>query len=141
MSPEQKRKFNTFFGSLFLISGLAAWGLSSYYAVTPNAPMPAPVSGAKIIDLKSCEVTLKSLGYTKVSVKKSDVIAHEAMSSNPQEQLYKASIASTVCKLDMKYFCIGGGCPQQGLTIILTSPSGLDGREALSTASPKALSK
>lgn len=137
MSPEQKRKFNTFFGSLFLISGMAAWGLSTYYATTPNEPMPAPVSVAKRIDLKSCEATLRSLGYPEVSVQKNDVIAHEAMSSDPQGQLQKASIAASACKLDLKYFCIGGGCPQPGITIITTAPPRSDGSPAVIEAADK----
>ena len=111
MSPEQKRKFNTLFGSLFLASGIIAWGLSAYYAVTPNDPQPTPVIGAKHIDLQSCATTLRSLGYPEVSVQKNDVIAHEALSADPQGQL------------EMKYFCIGESCPQPGITIVTTAPN------------------
>jgi len=138
MSPEQKRKFNTLFGTVFLVSGIFAWGLAAYYAKTPNEPQPAPVIGAKTVDLQSCATTLRSLGYPEVSVQKNDVIAHESLSMDPKAQLEKASIAATVCKLEVKYFCIGESCPQPGITIISTAPYNKPSNEAEESAAAEA---
>jgi hypothetical protein len=121
MSPEQKRKFNSAFGTFFLVSGIAAWGLATYFAVTPNPPKPAPVFGGTTVDLRSCASTLRTLGYLDVDVQKNEVTAHEALSQNPHEQLDRATLAASVCHLEMKYFCIGEACPKPGLTIVSAS--------------------
>ena len=118
MSPEQKRKFNTLFGGVFIATGVLAWGLTTYFALTPNPPKPAPVIGTATIDLPSCRTVLASLGYD-AAVTDGTVVAHEALSANPKEQLQKATLASTVCKLPMKSFCMGEGCPRPGLTIVV----------------------
>ncbi|MNR71673.1 hypothetical protein D3C71_23040 [compost metagenome] len=122
MSPEQKRKFNTLFGSVFLASGVLAWGLAAYYAFTPNPPRPAPVYADNVVDLQSCARTLRTLGYPEVSVQKDDVIANEALGGDAKAQMERATLAATVCKLELKYFCIGESCPQPGITVVTTKP-------------------
>lgn len=118
MTPEQKRKFNTFFGSAFLGAGLIAWGLTAYFAVTPNPPKPVPVIGAATVDLGSCRSVLGSLGY-EATVSDPTVTAYEPLSANPQEQLQKATLAAAVCKLPLKSFCMGDGCERPGLTLVV----------------------
>lgn len=54
MSPEQKRKFNLAFGTLFLSSGLVAWGMATFFWFNPLPPKPAPVHMERVVDLQSC---------------------------------------------------------------------------------------
>lgn len=118
MSPEQKRKFNTTFGSLFFGVGLLAWGLTIYFAVTPNDPMPAPTVGESQIDPVSCRTALSTLGY-EVTTQGADIVAFEPLSSQPKQQLERATMVSGLCKLPLKEFCMGEGCERPGVSITL----------------------
>ena len=122
MSPEQKRKFNTAFGGFFFLSGLLAWGLAAYFAVTPNPPKPAPTVAGTVVDLNSCSRALRNLGYTDVTVEKNDVTAREPLSSDPKAQLERATIGATMCKMEMKSFCMGEACTHPGVTLVVTKP-------------------
>jgi len=123
MSPEQKRKFNTAFGGFFFLSGLVAWGLAAYFAVTPNPPKPAPTVASTVVDLNSCATALRNLGYTDVTVEKNDVTAREPLSADPKAQLGRATIGATMCKLEMKSFCMGEACTHPGVTLVVTNPA------------------
>ena len=121
MSPEQKRKFNTVFGGVFMVTGIFAWALTAYFAVTPNPPKPAPVVSGVTIDLASCQSSLRTLGYT-VTMKDKDITAHEELSiPDPKAQLDRATVAATVCRLPMKSFCMGTGCEKPGVTIVVSA--------------------
>lgn len=143
MSPEQKRKFNTVFGSVFMATGVFAWALTAYFAVTPNPKRPAPVVRSLSIDLPSCQKTLISLGY-EATIKNKDVTAHEMLSAtDPKGQLDRATIASTVCRLPMKSFCMGEGCERPGVTLVVTAdeapghPAATPAKAAAATAPAK----
>lgn len=140
MSPEQKRKFNTAFGGFFFLSGLLAWGLAAYFAVTPNPPKPAPTVAGTVVDLNSCSRALRSLGYTDVAVEKNDVIAREPLSSDPKAQLERATIGGTMCKLEMKAFCMGEACVHPGVTLVVGKPAGRgqDAVESVNAVTPPA---
>lgn len=120
MSPEQKRKFNTTFGAIFMTTGLAAWGLTAWFAITPNPPKPAPVINAAVIDLASCSQALRHMDY-EVSVKDKDVIAFQSLKTAPKEQLQEATVAATMCRLPLKSFCMGEGCERPGMTIVVSA--------------------
>lgn len=144
MTPEQKRKFNTVFGGIFLGTGIVAWMLTVYFAVSPNAPAPAPVLSAPSVSLTSCRDALSQLGY-QVTLKEPDVTAFEPLSADPKEQLDRASVAALVCKIPMKSFCMGEGCEQPGLTLVLRKPvdrsdaaSAVKAKEAAAAAKPSA---
>lgn len=124
MSPEQKRKFNTAFGGIFFASGLAAWALAAYFAVTPNPPKPAPTFAGAVVDLNSCSRALRNLGYPDVTVEKNDVTAREPLSADPKAQLDRATIGATMCKLEMKSFCMGEACTHPGVTLVVTKAAG-----------------
>ena len=135
MSPENRRKFNTFFGSLFLSTGLVAWAVSAYYAVTPNPPKPVPIASSALIDLQSCRSALASMGFQATMKSKNEVSAFEPLGADPQGQLQKASVAATLCNLPMKSFCMGEGCEQPGLTLVIEQPVSLPSKpEPASTA-------
>lgn len=121
MTPAQRRQFNTIFGGLFIGLGIIAWILTFYFAMTPNEPAPAPVLGAPSVDLQSCRTALAQLGYT-ATLKDHDVTAFEPLSANPKDQLERASTAALVCKLPLKAFCMGDGCEQPGLTLVVRKP-------------------
>lgn len=132
MSPEQKRKFNTVFGGVFMATGIFAWALTAYFAVTPNAPKPAPVVSGTTIDLSSCQNSLRALGY-EATLKNKDVTAYEQLSpTDPKQQLDRATIAATVCRLPLKSFCMGEGCERNGVTIVVTA----DEKAAAPTGTP-----
>jgi hypothetical protein len=133
MSPEQKRKFNTVFGGVFLGGGIVAWALTVYFAMTPNPPRPTPVVGMPTIDLSSCRSVLAGFGYD-AKVKDSDVIAYEPLSASPKDQLQKATLAATVCKLPMKSFCMGEGCAQPGLTVVVGTTGAVDRKARVAAA-------
>jgi hypothetical protein len=124
MSPEQKRKFNTAFGGFFFASGLAAWALAGYFAFTPNPPKPAPSFAGTVVDLNSCSRALRNLGYPDVTVEKDDITAHEPLTADPKAQLDRATIGATMCKLEMKSFCMGEACMHPGVTLVVTKPVG-----------------
>lgn len=122
MSPEQKRKFNTAAGGGFLAIGLFAWGLTAYFAFTPNPPKPVPVAAASKIDLASCRSLLTNLGYS-ASVVGAEVTAFEELGTDPRHQLERASLATTACKLPLKSFCMGEGCERTGINLTLGGES------------------
>jgi len=137
MSPEQKRKFNTTFGGVFLATGIFAWALTAYFAVTPNPPKPAPVASGVTIDLASCQNSLRALGYA-VTMKDKDITAHEALSlEDPKTQLDRATVAATVCRLPMKTFCMGQGCEKPGVTLVVSADEN-GGRPAPTATAPAA---
>lgn len=142
MTPEQQRKYNTIFGSVFLGVGVVAWLLTAYFAVTPNTPRPFPVLNAPSIDLPSCRNALSTLGY-QVSVTGNDVTAFEALTDNPKQQLERATLAASICKIPLKSFCMGEGCEQPGVTIVVSRPNdpsvrsgGKDTKAAANPAAP-----
>ncbi|KWT98296.1 MULTISPECIES: hypothetical protein [unclassified Variovorax] len=128
MSPEQKRKFNTAAGSTFIAIGVFAWALTSYFAVTPSQARPAPTYSGAVVDLQSCAGTLRSLGYRDVAMKGDDIIIFEELSDAPKEQLERATLAATVCKLEMKSFCMGEACARPGMSLTVARPQAM--REA-----------
>jgi hypothetical protein len=125
MSPEQKRKFNTAAGSAFIAIGLFAWGLTAYFAMTPSEARPAPTYGGAVVDLQSCAGTLRSLGYRDVAIKGDDIIVFEELSDAPKEQLERATLAATVCKLEMKSFCMGEACARPGMALTIARPQAM----------------
>ncbi len=136
MTPEQSRKFNTAFGGLFIGAGVLAWMLAIYFAVAPNEPAPAPVMVSSSIDLGSCRNTLAELGYT-ATMQDGSVTAYEPLTTDPQAQLNRATVAALVCKIPMKSFCMGEGCEQPGLTLVLRKPMDRASAEkALADAKP-----
>jgi hypothetical protein len=118
MSPEQKRKFNTGVGSIFLGLGAIGWGLTAYYALVPNPPAAPMIAEAPKVDIASCRAALDSWGYQATQVKDT-VLAFENLAPNPQLQLDKATMAVVVCKLPLKSFCMGEGCETPGLSFSL----------------------
>ncbi|MDO8416274.1 MAG: hypothetical protein Q7S87_08705 [Agitococcus sp.] len=136
MTPEQNRKFNTTFGSVFLCVGALAWSLTVYYALVPNPPAPLPSFDGAKVDIASCRTALESWGY-RAQLLNGDVTAFESLSGSPQLQLDKATMAITVCKLPLKSFCMGEGCEAPGLTLVLQSPKEVkaikDGAVAVAT--------
>lgn len=136
MTPEQTRKFNTAFGGLFIGAGVLAWMLAVYFSVAPNEPAPAPVVVNSSIDLGSCRNTLAELGYT-ANVQDGSVTAYEPLTADPQAQLNRATVAALVCRIPMKSFCMGEGCEQPGLTLVLRKPMDRSTAEkALEAAKP-----
>lgn len=118
MSPEQKRKFNTVFGSIFLAGAAVAWGLAVYFAITPAPPKPAPVHREATVGLGSCQMVLQSMGY-QVSIVNNEVQAYEPLSEDPQRQLEESTAAVHVCRMSLKEFCMGTGCARPGLSFTL----------------------
>ncbi len=121
MSPEQRRKFNTAAGGLFIGAGVIAWALAAYFAVTPNPPKPVPVAGGAVVDIGSCRSALSVLGY-QANLKGEEVEAFEPLGTDPKTQLDRASVATTMCKLQLKTFCMGEGCEKPGLSFTLARP-------------------
>lgn len=121
MSPEQKRKFNTVFGSVFMASGAVAWLLTVYFAMTPNPPKPAPAHAAPVVDVASCRSALSTFGY-EVGQAGDEVTLFEQLAQDPQQQLDKATMAASLCKFTLKKFCMGEACERPGLTMVLAKP-------------------
>ena len=117
MTPDQRRQFNTTFGGILLGIGIFAWLFSFYFVVVPRDVAPPPIA-ASSVDLASCQSALADLGYSATE-KASEVIAFEALSAMPREQLEKASIAANICHLPLNSFCMGEGCERPGLTLVL----------------------
>jgi hypothetical protein len=117
MTPLQRRAFNTYFGGLLLVLGLGAWGIAGYFAAVPRAPAPPKVATVAI-DTASCQIALTELGYS-VTDRGSEIIVFEPLGSMPREQLEKASIAVTLCRLPLATFCMGEGCSRPGVHLTL----------------------
>lgn len=122
MNPEKQRSYNTVFGGIFLSVGILAWLGAIFFAVFPNEPAPAPVKAQAPIDMDSCRAALSTLGYSASIENKVQIKAYEALSNDPKEQLEKASLAAVICKVPMREFCMGSGCPRPGVTLTLTAP-------------------
>jgi len=122
MTPQQRKTFNTLFGTLLLSVGLVSWGLTAYFAVTPQEPAPAPVASRAPVDLGSCRNALAELGYSAV-VQQGKVEATTPLTGNPQEQLERASVAVLVCQLELESFCMGEGCDNPGVNFVLKQPA------------------
>lgn len=121
MTPEQRRHFNTVFGGVLLSLGIIAWLLAGYFSIAPRAPAP-PLLNAKSVDLSSCRSALSELGY-RATERPNEVLAFEALDPpRAQAQLEKASIAVNLCHLSLHTFCVGDGCEQPGITLVLRKP-------------------
>lgn len=126
MSPEQRKKFNTVFGSVFLTLGLFGYGMSAYYAVTPNKPLASTVAPSReIVDSSSCVRAMLQLGF-QAYVTGPDVEVYAPLpgpNDDVKELLEKASLGIAMCKLKMKEFCMGTTCKEgPGLRFKLSSP-------------------
>jgi hypothetical protein len=130
MTPEQKRKFNTTFGALFLAMGVVGWGLTVYYAMTPNPPRPTPVQNAPTLDIGSCKSALETLGYT-VTQAGASVSFYEPLSDDPRGQMYQASMAIHLCKMKLSTFCMGEACEQPGVSVTMTLPAAAGQKSAV----------
>lgn len=120
MSPEQKRKFNLAAGSAFLLMGIVTWGLTAYYAVTPNPTRPTPVVLASVVDLSSCRTALANLGYQATfDQDKGTVAAFESFAEDTKAQLDKVTLSIGLCKMDLKEFCMGEACEAPGVQFTL----------------------
>lgn len=109
-------------------TGIVAWLLAVYFAAVPAQPAPHPVIGTPSVDVNSCRTALTQMGFS-ATVKGNEITAFEALSSEPRLQLEKASVAAVLCKIPMKSFCMGEGCAQPGMTLVLQKPVEL-GRSA-----------
>lgn len=118
MTPERKRRFNTFMGSGFILLGLLAWGLTVYFSLTPAPPRPHPVNLAPMVDPASCRSLLQRLDY-RVTIQNGAVVATQPGLANPKEQLEQATLAIAACKMPLSTFCMGTDCDGAGLTFTL----------------------
>lgn len=120
MSPEQNRKFNLVAGSVFLLMGIATWGLTAYYAYTPSPPRPAPLVMASVTDLTSCRNALSNQGYQATfDQEKLTVSAFESFSEDTKGQLDKVTMNIGLCKMDLHEFCMGESCSAPGVSFTL----------------------
>lgn len=135
MTPEQKRKFNTTAGSIFIALGLIAWGMTMYYAFVPNPPMPTQAHNAPVVDINSCASTLNTWGY-QTKIIDGEISIFEQLTTFPEQQLDKATMAIAVCKLDLKTFCMGEGCEEPGVSFTLQKPKTIRAQKTISSAIP-----
>lgn len=134
MTPEQKRKYNTVMGGFLLSVGIVAWMTTVYFAVAPAKPKPAPMNAAPTVDMNSCRSALAQLGYS-ATITGNEVKAYEPLTADPQAQLEKASIATLICKVNLQEFCIGTGCAQPGVTLVLRRTT--EGNEQVGPKKPE----
>lgn len=120
MSPEQTRKFNLITGSFFLGLGVVTWALAGYFALTPNAPQPHPVTAETRVDLNSCRTALATMGYqASIAATKDAVRVYEPLNGDAKALLDRATMAIGVCHMELRSFCIGEACDSPGVTFEL----------------------
>jgi hypothetical protein len=120
MTPEQKRTFNTTVGGLFLGLGVLAWGFATYYTFTPHAPKPAPTLASKV-DFETCRQAVGAMGFSATEKEGGRIeLRQTVIEEDAQRQLMTASLASSVCKMNLETFCMGEGCAEKGVSMTLT---------------------
>lgn len=122
MTPESKRKFNLVIGLFLGVMGLAAWGGAAFYSVSPQPAKPAPKLESKV-DPQACKMAVSNLGFLAKDTASPPgglELTQAVIEDDASAQLYKASIAATVCKMNIETFCMGEGCPVEGITMVLT---------------------
>lgn len=117
MTPVQQQNFNTLCGTILLVLGIIAWGSAAYFGVVPRVKVP-PIHAQSYTDLPSCQMALMELGYSVVE-HSGEIMVHEELGESPQEQLEKASVAVSLCRLELQSFCMGDACEKPGLTMVL----------------------
>lgn len=123
MNPVQQQRFNTIVGGLLIGTGVIAWLIALFFAVLPNDEAPAPVTMEPFVDMASCEVSLRNLGY-QVERRGPEVEAHEPFGVDVSAQLTKASVAWSFCQVPVQSACIGEGCERPGVTLIVRGTLG-----------------
>lgn len=120
MNAYKKSADNKFYGSILLTLGLIAWVGAVYFSVVPKKELPPPIQASQV-DLASCKSALSELGFSVIE-RGDDLSISEALSAFPKEQLEKASLAASICKTEMRSFCMGEGCERQGLVMTIKKP-------------------
>ena len=100
--------------------GLLFYAGAGYVYVTP----PTPTGDAPLIDgdIRSCTVTLQQLGHTVKH--EQDELRVERLSpqfDNAERLLADASLGISACSLPLIRFCMGPGCPAQGVSFALSA--------------------
>ena len=123
MSPHAKKQFNTSVGGLFMGLGALAWLIAVVFALKPSDQKRLPpVSLAPSVDLTTCRTAVNQLyGFTSRMEKGSLVLTTQDI-GNPQKVLNDATAAIALCKMELAEFCMGTGCPEQGMTMTLAQP-------------------
>ena len=126
MTPEQKKKFNLVFGSIFLVASTLTWGMAIYFGVKPADTKSLPIVEKEAISLSACSNTVRDLGFN-VETKGNTLVLTKRFSPasvngvdtiEPDMQLM--TVASSICKYNVQYMCIGSACgPQTDMKIEL----------------------
>lgn len=134
MAPESTRKFNTLIGTLFILGGLAGWGVAMYKSVVPAPSVVFEAAPAPLVDARSCATILKEIGFeatasageVKAYLTGSAEVLEGTSAKSPKDLLGDATLAVSACKMKLKTFCMGNaeGCPgEPGLTMVLHNES------------------
>jgi len=131
MTPLAQRTFNTFVSGILISIGILSWLGAFYFIAIPNDPIPMAQKQLKI-DLNSCQNSLNSINLRNVSITNGgkDLELFEPFppltgemsydEKNLTELMTRISLASSMCKLEIKEFCAGQGCNRNGIFLKLT---------------------
>lgn len=130
MTPEQKKKFNLVFGSIFLVASTITWGMAIYFGVAPADKKPLPTVQKTSIAMSACENTIRDLGF-RVETKGNVLTASKSFQPVPlngnetvEPDMQLMTAAAAVCKYDIQYMCIGSACgPSTDMKIELKKTS------------------
>jgi len=110
MTPESRKMFNTWMGTLLILLAIALFGLSAYMIFVPAKEKPAPLPTVAAINKQPCIEGLTELGMSAVSVGPDIRVTDTRSTMDPQERLRQASLGISMCHLYLKSFCMGPAC-------------------------------
>lgn len=121
MTPESRKKFNTYMGSFLIFLALVSFGLAAYMIFVPAKEKPAPLPTVAAISKQPCIEGLTALGLTAISVGEDIQVSDRNLQQLPLDRLKTASLGVAMCNMYLKSFCMGPACPDpSALSFTLT---------------------
>jgi hypothetical protein len=115
-----QRTLNTILGLSMLLLGLLFYAGATFVFMHP----PLPLGDPKLVegDIKSCTQTLVALGH-EVKRQGDDLRVSRVSPTfdNAERMLADSSLGISACSLPVVSFCMGPGCPVQGIAFTLST--------------------
>jgi hypothetical protein len=139
MTPESRKLFNTWMGSLLILLAMVCFGLAGYMIFIPNESKPEPAPTFAVVNKQSCIEGLTALKLNLITVGQDIRVTDRNVDVNPLDRLKTASLGVSMCHLYLKSFCMGPSCEDpSAMTFVLTpnDPSDWKNRTRAPSAAP-----
>lgn len=123
MTPESRKLFNTWMGSLLIFMAMVCFGLAGYMIFVPNESKPEPAPTFAVVNKQPCLEGLAALNLSAVAIGRDIRVTDRDVAANALDRLKTASLGVSMCHMYLKSFCMGPSCEDPNALTFVLAPS------------------